>query len=102
MRASAVVRATHPNGRYAEGDGRCSIAVGGLAAFFLHRLLRFFDGHVADMRADGPVMPKRIDELAVAITPEHVCHRHRDLRPGLDCAFDRGVDIVDIEVDGDR
>jgi hypothetical protein len=43
-------------------------------------------------------MAERVLQLAVAVTPEHVFDRHRDLRSGLNRLLNDGVNIVDIEV----
>jgi hypothetical protein len=40
--------------------------------------------HVPQMLADVPVVPERILELAVPVTPEHVGQRLAYLRPGPD------------------
>src|SRR3954468_20323937 len=47
-------------------------------------------------------MAERVLELAVAIAPELVGNRHGDLRAGLDRARDETVDVVDVQVNGDR
>src|SRR5262245_20337757 len=46
-------------------------------------------------------MAERIDELPVAIAPEHVADRHLDLGARLDGAFERGVGVLDVEVQRD-
>src|SRR5215211_5113740 len=45
-------------------------------------------------RRDRPSVPKRIDENAVPFAPEHVFHRHLDLRPGLHRSLGERVHVV--------
>src|SRR5579862_5967467 len=68
----------------------------------LHRLLHLVVSHIADVRRDRPAMPERILEHAVAVAPEHVGDRHRDLRAGLFRLRGRRVDILDVQVNRDR
>src|SRR5206468_11048564 len=54
------------------------------------------------MRADRPAVAERVLELAVAVAPELIGYGHRHLGAGFDRARDDRIDVVDVEVDGDR
>src|SRR3546814_6084294 len=54
------------------------------------------------MRGDRPAVAERVFELAVAIAPEHVLHRHRDLGAGLHRARGEAIHILDVQMDRDR
>src|SRR5262245_34740455 len=64
----------------------------------LRRRLQLVDRHVAQVSGDRPAMTPWIFDHAIAIAPEHVCHRHDDLGAGCDRAFEEAIDVRDIEV----
>src|ERR671910_1029317 len=51
-------------------------------------------GHVANALAEPPTVTERVDDLAVALTPEHVAKRLVDLCAAVDGALPQAVDVV--------
>ena len=54
------------------------------------------------MRCERPLVPKWIDDDAIAVAPEHVHRRHLDGGAGLLSPLDRGVAVFDIVVNAYR
>jgi hypothetical protein len=49
------------------------------------------------MSRERPVMPERIAQLAVAVSPKHICERLLDFGAGFDGGIKDGVDIIDVQ-----
>ena len=62
--------------------------------------LDFLFRRLALARRERPLVAERIDDDAVARSPEHVRERHLDGRPRGDSAFERGVAPSDQSTDG--
>src|SRR5213082_3401532 len=67
-----------------------------------HRFLHLFRTYITDMRADRPLMTEWVFHFSVAIAPEHVVERHRDLCAGAHRLLEGGVGIFDVEMDNNR
>src|SRR5947208_13076693 len=68
----------------------------------LHRLFHFSGRELLDVCRERPFVAERIADHAVAVSPKHVCRRHQDRGPGVLGAFDRGIAILNIVMEGYR
>jgi hypothetical protein len=55
-------------------------------------------GHVTNVLAEPPTVTERVDDLPVALTPEHVAKRLVDLCAAVDGALPQAVDVVGRDV----
>jgi len=62
----------------------------------------FFDllfGHVLGMSAQTPGVALGIDKASIAVSPEHICHRHGGLASGIHGALKRFVHVLDVQIE---
>src|SRR3954463_6385498 len=60
-----------------------------------------FFGQVLFVRGEGPLMAERIFDLAEAVTPELIGHRHLDGAAGLHRALEGSIRVLDVEIERD-
>jgi hypothetical protein len=58
--------------------------------------------NVFPMGCEGPVVSERVPELAIAVAIELICQRSEHFRAGLDRLSKKCVNVLDVDVDGDR
>src|SRR5262249_7341135 len=69
---------------------------------FLSASAYFLGGHVSLMGRYRPAVTERIDDHAITIAPEHIRDWHSVPGTRPDRARDEAIDVIHIEVDGDR
>src|SRR5437762_2924742 len=73
-----------------------------LSTHFGHTLLNFARAQVAYVGRHRPAMTKRVLELTISVAPEHVGDGHGDPRARGHGFRHDAVDVVDVQMDGDR
>ena len=71
-------------------------------AVSIHSALEFAWLNIFNVRGHEPMMAKRIDQLAHAISPDLICDGHRFLCSCLDCVRIRGIRIGTVVLQGYR
>jgi len=73
------------------------LGFGGFGHEFGGASLHVFGGYILYVRGYSPMMAGGVDDLSVAISPEHILQRHFGFCAGFDGALECGVGVGDVE-----